>query len=45
MKRFLLFFLLIAVCFALSAAPASDFVIRLLTGVTLENATIDSMSG
>ena len=45
MKRFLLSLLLIAVCFTLSAAPASDFVIRLLNGVTLENATIDSMSG
>jgi hypothetical protein len=45
MKRFLLSLLLVTVCFTLSAAPASDFVIRLLNGVTLENATIDSMSG
>ena len=45
MKRLLSTVLLVAVCFALSAAPASDFVIRLLNGVTLENATVDSMSG
>ena len=45
MKRFLLSLLLVTVCFTLSAAPTSDFVIRLLNGVTLENATIDSMSG
>lgn len=45
MKHFLLSFLLVTVCFVLSAAPPSDFVIRLLNGVTLENATIDSLSG
>ena len=37
--------LLVAACFTLSAAPPSDFVIRMLNGVTLENATVDSMSG
>ena len=45
MKRLLSTVFLLAVCFALSAAPPSDFVIRLLNGVTLENATVDSMSG
>ena len=45
MKRLLSIVLLCAVCFALSAAPPSDFVIRMLNGVTLENATVDSMSG
>ena len=45
MKRLLSIVLLFAVCFALSAAPPSDFVIRMLNGVTLENATVDSMSG
>jgi hypothetical protein len=45
MKRILLTVVLTVVCTVLSAAPAADFVIRLLNGVTLENATIDSMSG
>ena len=45
MKRFLLSAVLTLICAALCAAPPSDFVIRLLDGVTLENATIDSMSG
>ena len=45
MKHVLLSVLLSAVCLALSAAPPSDFVIRMLNGVTLENATVDSMSG
>jgi len=45
MKHVLLSVLLLAVCTLLSAAPPSDFVIRLLNGVTLENATVDSMSG
>lgn len=45
MKQILLSVLLTIVCTVLSAAPASDYVIRLLNGVTLENATVDSMSG
>ena len=45
MKRLLSTVFLFAVCFALSAAPPSDFVVRMLNGVTLENATVDSMSG
>ena len=45
MKHVLLFVVLTFVCTVLTAAPPSDFVIRLLNGVTLENATIDSISG
>ena len=45
MKHVLLSALLAAACSLLSAAPPSDYVIRLLNGVTLENATVDSMSG
>jgi len=45
MKRLLSTVLLCAVCLALPAAPPSDFVIRMLNGVTIENATVDSMSG
>ena len=45
MKRILLSVVLTLVCTVLTAAPPSDFVIRLLNGVTLENATVDSMSG
>ena len=45
MKRILLSVVLTFVCTVLTAAPASDFVLRLLDGVTLENATVDSMSG
>ena len=45
MKRILLSVVLTLVCTVLTAAPPSDFVIRLLNGVTLENATIDSISG
>ena len=44
-KRALLTVVLTAVCTVLTAAPPADFVIRLLNGVTLENATVDSMSG
>ena len=42
MKHLLLTVVLTLVCTVLSAAPPSDFVIRLLNGVTLENATVDS---
>ena len=45
MKRVFLSVVLTLVCTVLTAAPPSDFVIRLLNGVTLENATVDSMSG
>ena len=45
MKRLLLSVVLVLACAVLSAAPQSDFVIRLLNGVTLENATVDSLSG
>lgn len=45
MKRVFLSVVLTLVCTVLIAAPPSDFVIRLLNGVTLENATVDSMSG
>ena len=45
MKRFVLLAVLTLVCTVLTAAPPADFVIRLLNGVTLENATVDSMSG
>jgi len=45
MKRVLLTIVLTVVCTLLSAAPAADFVIRLINGVTLENATVDNMSG
>ena len=45
MKHVLLSVVLTLVCTVLTAAPPSDFVIRLLNGVTLENATIDSISG
>ena len=45
MKHIFLSAVLAFVCTVLTAAPSSDFVIRLLDGVTLENATIDSMSG
>ena len=45
MKRLLLSVALTFVCVVLTAAPQSDFVIRLLNGVTLENATVDNMSG
>ena len=45
MKHVLLSIVLTLVCTVLTAAPPSDFVIRLLDGVTIENATIDNMSG
>ena len=45
MKRAFLAALLAVWCLASSAAPQSDFVIRLLDGTTLENATIDNLSG
>ena len=45
MKRVFLSVVLTLVCTVLNAAPASDFVIRLLNGVTLENATVDNLSG
>ena len=44
MKHVLLSVVLTFVCTVLTAAPASDFVIRLLAGVTLENATIDNIN-
>jgi len=45
MKHAFLTVVLAVACTVLSAAPPSDFVVRLLSGVTLENATVDSMSG
>ena len=45
MKQNILTVVLTFVCTVLTAVPPSDFVIRLLDGVTLENATVDSMSG
>ena len=45
MKGLLLAVILAAVCLVSSAAPQSDFVVRLLDGTTLENATIDNLSG
>lgn len=45
MKHLLFTVILLSVCAALTAVPPSDFVIRLLNGVTLENATVDSLSG
>ena len=45
MRHFILAVILAAVCIVSSAAPQSDFVVRLLDGTTLENATIDNLSG
>ena len=45
MKRAFWAVVLAAVCIVSSAAPQSDFVVRLLDGTTLENATIDNLSG
>ena len=45
MRHFILAVILAAVCLVSSAAPQSDFVVKLLDGTTLENATIDNLSG